>query len=61
MNKNPNYPAGSPAPAPSSPFWNDWAAQNPIQQAKGLAKLNAVPSLLDVITAINRGARPIEL
>ena len=61
MNKNPNYPAGSPAPAPSSPFWNDWAAQNPTPQAKALAKLNIVDPLVDTMTAISKGARPIEL
>jgi len=48
-------------PHPSSPLWNDWAAKNPTPQAKALAKLDIVKPLVDTMTAISKGARPVEL
>jgi hypothetical protein len=64
MNKNPNYPAGSPAPSPSSPFWNDWAANNPTPQALALAKTNIAESLTSSLLnprgILGSAARPVE-
>ena len=64
MNKNPNYPAGSPAPSPSSPFWNDWAANNPTPQAKAVANVDVAGSLADSLLnprgILGSAARPIE-
>ena len=48
-------------PHPSSPLWNDWAAKNPTPSAIALGKLDIVKPLNDLVTAINKGARPIEL
>ena len=47
-------------PDPSSPLWNDWAAKNPTPQAKALAKVDIVKPLGDLMTAISKGARPVE-
>ena len=48
-------------PHPSSPLWNDWAAKNPTPAAIALGKLDIVKPLVDTMTAISKGARPIEL
>ena len=52
---------GAPKPKPSSPLWNDWAANNPTPQAIALGKLNIVKPLLDTMTAISKGARPVDV
>lgn len=52
---------GALRPLPSSPLWNDWAAEHPTPEAKGLAN---IPPLTETITpalsGIFNGARPIE-
>jgi hypothetical protein len=48
-------------PHPSSPLWNDWAAKNPTGAALGLAKVDVKGDLTKLMTAISRGARPVEL
>tara|TARA_B100001079_G_scaffold54249_1_gene45280 strand:- start:242 stop:460 length:219 start_codon:yes stop_codon:yes gene_type:complete len=48
-------------PHPSSPLWNDWAAKNPTPAAIALGKVDIVKPLNDLMTAISKGARPIEL
>jgi hypothetical protein len=52
--------AGAPKPLSSSPLWNEWAANNLTPQAKGLAKVNVKGDLAKLMTAISRGARPVE-
>ena len=52
---------GAPRPSPNSSLWNDWAANNPTPQAKALAKVDVVTPLNNLMTAIAKGARPIEL
>ena len=47
-------------PHPSSPLWNDWAAKNPTPQAVALGKLDPSLSLAATMTAISKGARPVE-
>ncbi len=51
---------GAPKPEATSFLWNDWAANNPTPQAKALAKLDIVKPLVDTMTAISKGARPVE-
>jgi len=52
---------GAPKPLPSSPLWNEWAANNPTPQAKALARLDVVGHMQPAIKGILTGARPIEL
>ena len=52
---------GAPKPKPSSPLWNDWAANNPTPQAIALANLEVNNSLMMSMKGICQGARPIEL
>ena len=52
---------GAPKPEPSSPLWNDWAANNPQPEAKALAKVDVTGNITPLLKAIATGARPIEL
>ena len=52
---------GAPKPEESSFLWNDWAAKNPTGAALALAKVNVKGDLTKLMTAISRGARPVEL
>ena len=51
---------GAPKPVPTSPFWNEWAANNPQPEAKALAKVDVKGSLMPLMKAIATGARPID-
>ena len=51
---------GAPKPEPSSPLWNDWAANNPTPAAKALAKMDFVEPLRQTIKGVTTGARPID-
>jgi hypothetical protein len=51
---------GAPRPAESSPLWNEWASNNPTGAASALAKVNVKGDLTKLMTAISRGARPVE-
>ena len=51
---------GAPKPAPTSPFWNEWAANNPQPEALALAKLDIVGHMQPAIKGILTGARPID-
>jgi hypothetical protein len=52
--------AGAPRPDGSSPYWNDWAANNPTPQAKALAAFDPSDTLMASLKGIITGARPIE-
>ncbi len=58
MNKN-LIAKGAPKPSPSSPLWNEWAANNPTPQAKALAKVDVTTSIMSLMRAIATGARPV--
>jgi hypothetical protein len=51
---------GAPKPLPSSPLWNEWAANNPQPEAIALANLKVNNSLMMSMKGICQGARPIE-
>jgi len=57
---NPLTAAGAPKPDPMSPLWNDWAANNPTPEARALAGFDFVKPMLASLTAISKGARPVE-
>jgi hypothetical protein len=50
---------GAPKPAPTSPFWNEWAANNPQPEAKALKALDPSDALMLGIKGITTGARPV--
>ena len=52
---------GAPKPLPSSPLWNEWAANNPQPEAKALVKIDVTGNITPLLKAIATGARPIEL
>ena len=70
---NPNNPAhwishnewlkitakGAPRPADSSAFANDWAANNPTPAVHALGGFDFVKPMLASLTAISRGAQPV--
>jgi len=56
---NPLTATGAPKPLPSSPLWNEWAANNPQSQAIALAKLDIVRPMMQGMKAIATGARPV--
>ena len=51
---------GAPRPADSSPFWNEWAANNPQPEAIALGKLDIVKPMMQSMKAIATGARPVD-
>jgi len=51
---------GAPKPDPMSPLWNDWCANNPRPEAHALGGFDFVKPMMDSLTGIVRGARPIE-
>ena len=50
---------GAMKPPTTSPFWNEWAANNPQPEAVALGKLDFGKSMLKSIKGIVTGARPI--
>jgi len=50
---------GAPKPVATSPFWNEWAANNPTPEAKALAKVDIVKPMMAAMKAIATGARPV--
>ena len=50
---------GAPKPAPTSPFWNEWAANNPQPEAKALRVLDIVKPMQQAVRGITTGARPV--
>jgi|TARA_R110000744_G_scaffold259466_1_gene374587 hypothetical protein len=60
MTNNPLTATGAPKPLPSSPLWNEWAANNPTPQAKALAGLDIVGHMQPALKGILTGARPVE-
>ena len=51
---------GAPAPLPSSPLWNDWAANNPTARTLALRKVNLANSgLLSKTGILGSAARPM--
>ena len=57
---NPLTATKAPMPLPSSPLWNEWAANNPQPHAIALAKLDVVESMMQSMKAIATGARPVD-
>lgn len=60
MKENPLTATGAPKPLPSSPLWNEWAANNTTPQAKALARLDIVAPMMGAMKAIATGARSID-
>ena len=58
MTNNPLTATGAPKPLPSSPLWNEWAANNPQPEAIALGKLDIVEPMMQSMKAIATGARP---
>ena len=58
---NPLTASGAPKPLPSSPLWNEWAANNPTPEAKALAAFDPSDMLMASMKAIATGARPVEI
>ena len=50
---------GAPKPLGSSATWNDWAANNPTPQAIALGNVDIVTPIMGTMTAISKGARPV--
>ena len=59
MTSNPLTATGAPKPLPSSPLWNEWAANNPQPEALALKALDPSDALMQGIKAITTGARPV--
>jgi len=59
MTNNPLTTTGAPKPLPSSPLWNDWAANNPQPEAKALKAFDPSDALMLGIKGIVTGARPV--
>ena len=57
---NPLTASGATKPLPSSPLWNEWAANNPTPEAIAMANFDFVKPMLASLTCISKGARPIE-
>ena len=58
MNKNLTA-TGAPKPSPSSPLWNEWAANNPQPESIALANLKVNNALMMSMKGICQGARPV--
>ena len=58
--ENPLTAKGAPRPQGNSPLWNDWAANNPTPAAIALGKLDIVDPMMQSLTAIAKGARPVD-
>ena len=58
--KNPLTATGATKPLPSSPLWNDWAANNPQPEAKALKALDPSDAIMLGIKGITTGARPVD-
>ena len=50
---------GAPKPSPSSPLWNEWAANNPTPQTKALAKVDVSSHMMPAMRGIINGARGV--
>jgi len=50
---------GAEKPHRTDPWWNDWAANNPTPEVKGLAKLDVAGNLAPFMKGILTGARPV--
>ena len=61
MTSNPLTATGAPKPLPSSPLWNEWAANNPQPEAIALGKLDIVEPMMQSMKAIVTGARPCNI
>ena len=59
MKKNLLTATGAPKPLPSSPLWNEWAANNPQPEAKALAQFDFSDQMMKSIKGITTGARPV--
>jgi len=57
--KNSLTATGAAKPLPSSPLWNEWAANNPTPEAKALAAFDPSDTLMASIKAITTGAQPV--
>ena len=56
---NPLTATKAPMPLPSSPLWNEWAANNPQPEAIALATFDPRPTLMQGMKAISHGAQPV--